>query len=234
MNRLRKNGIWLLINLIAIFPLIGVLALFNIDFSGSGPFITIDLPARMQDAVANGKLLTEARSPFWFPIHSTGEWAIRFLVLSLTMTPIMILFGIKKPARYRRLFGLYAFGYSFIHALFFVADRGLLSLFDKTNYILGLISLLILIPLAVTSNRFSIRKLKKKWKKLQRFAYPAGVLAVLHVVLLERGSWELYAVLLTIGFLLRIPIVRNAILSLRVSKQGKGLNRINGVSQPVP
>jgi sulfoxide reductase heme-binding subunit YedZ len=189
-------------------PLLGVLALFNIDLFGSGPLITIDLPARMLETRSAGGSMLTAKTPLWFPIHSTGEWAIRWLVVSLTITPLMILFGFKRLRRYRKLFGLYAFGYSVLHFLFFIADKNLWQVFDEYNYIIGLISFLILALLAATSNNWSIRELRGTWKSLHKWAYAAGVLAVVHLIFLEKDSWIVYAVVLGIGFLIRLYSVR--------------------------
>lgn len=149
------------------------------------------------------------RSSLWFPIHLTGEWAIRWLTASLTITPLMILFGLRKVRRYRKVFGIYAFVYSLFHLLFFIADRNLIAIFEEFNFILGFVSFIIMIPLALTSNKWSLRKLKKAWTSLHKWAYAAGILAVVHVAFLERGSWAPYAVIILIGLLLRLPLIKN-------------------------
>ncbi len=216
MNWIKNNWIWLLINIVAILPLLNVIALIDIDLSGSDTLLSIDMPARMGKARAASRNILADKSQFWFPIHSTGEWAIRWLTVSLTITPFMILFGFKKIRRYKKLFGLYAFGYSVVHFLFFIADKNLLAVFDEYNFIFGTISFLILLPLAITSNNWSIKVFRKKWTSLHKWAYVAGILAILHVVLLKKGSWEFYAVVLSIGFLLRLNSVRKAFSALRV------------------
>jgi len=143
-------------------------------------------------------------SSLWFPIHSTGEWGIRWLVFSLPCTPLNIL-KVKKVNR-TLCFCLCIGSYPV-----FVGDRGVLATFEELNYILGLVSFLIMLILALTSNKDSHQQLKKNWKKLHRFAYAGGVLALFHVLLLGKG-WKLYGILLGIGFLDRIPVVKTFLL----------------------
>jgi methionine sulfoxide reductase heme-binding subunit len=209
MTWLKKNWVWLIINLITIMPLISVLLMVRFNFSGEGSFISINITERMRMMMA-----AKGGSSFGFPIHSTGEWAIRTLVASLTITPLCILIGTTKMRRYRKLFGLYAFTYSVIHLIFFLFDKGFLPLFSELNLILALAAMLIIIPLGATSNRWAMRFMNKNWKIFQRTAYAAGVLSLLHVVLLPRASFMLYAVVLSIGFIVRIPVVKQYINKL--------------------
>ncbi len=212
MQWVKKNWGWLIANVLAFLPLLGVLALINIDISGNGSFLTFDIPSRMGEG---GRGLSHAKSMFWFPIHSTGEWAIRWLTVSLTITPLAILFRWKKSTRYRKLFGLYAFLYSFLHLIFYIADKGFLEIFSETNLILGLIATAVMIALAMTSNNKAKQILKKKWKSLHRLIYPAAILAILHVALLEKGSWAVYAVIIAIGYVIRTPVVRSPLERIR-------------------
>ncbi|MBU2513919.1 ferric reductase-like transmembrane domain-containing protein [bacterium] len=218
MKWLKKNWFWLLMNIIALLPLIAVFSMISVDLSGNGALISAELPVRMDEA---GRIMESKKSPLWLPIHNTGEWAIRWLTVSLSMTPLMILFGLKRTRRYRKLFGLYAFVYSLFHLLFFIIDRNLIAVFDEINFILGLVSFAIMIPLALTSNRWSLQKLKKAWQSLHKWAYAAGILAIFHIALLERGSWTVYAVIIALGMLLRFPPIKNASL-LRYRRKKKG------------
>ncbi len=225
MNWLRKYWLWLVVNIIVLLPLIGVLSSFNLDFSdGLIPSVTVeqpDFPARPefeQDTMENPDF--EGREPkehsaLSFPIKTTGEWAIRWLVLSLTCTPLYILFGWSRVLTVKKVLGLYAFAYALLHTVFFLADRGFLAVFDEFNFVMGLLSLLIMVPLAITSNRWSMKSMGKGWKVLHRAVYAAGIFAVLHLAFLGEGSCLLYAVILALGFAIRIPQVRKTITGFR-------------------
>jgi sulfoxide reductase heme-binding subunit YedZ len=224
MNWLKRNWLWLIINIIAILPLLGVFSLFNVEFNEKViPNITIEQPSfperetdsSVGEIAANEGAEPEERSSLSFPIHSTGEWAIRWLIFSLTCTPLYILLGWRKVLTVKKALGLYAFAYGVLHLLFFAADRGWLAVFDEFNFILGLISLLIMVLLALTSNQWSMNFMGKNWKLLHRAAYAAGLLAVLHVVFLGEGSWLPYAILLIGGFMLRIPYIRQGVTNFR-------------------
>ena len=208
MKWFKKNWLWLLINLLALLPIINLVSL--IETSGF-PKLMVNYPdGLLENPALKGKEIT----PFWFPIHSTGEWAIKWLTFSLICTPLNILFGWKQILKVRKTTGLWAFTYSLVHVLFFIWERNLLALFEEVKFILGLISFSIMLPLALTSNKKSHRHLKKTWVKLHRYAYVAGILAVIHVILAERG-WELYAILISIGFVIRIPSIKKLLVEFR-------------------
>jgi len=212
MKWFKRKWLWLFINLLAILPLASLIGLMEISFS-TLEFIVHYPEGLLENPGLKGKDI----SPFWFPIHLTGEWAIRWLVFSLLCTPLNILFAWKKILKVKKLTGLWAFAYSLIHLLFFISDSGVLATFGELNTILGFVSFLIMLVLALTSNKDSHQWLKKSWKKLHRYVYAAGVLAVFHVVLLNKG-WELYGILLGFGFIIRMPVVKTFILKLRRMK----------------
>jgi sulfoxide reductase heme-binding subunit YedZ len=222
MMNFKKNWKWYLVNLIALLPLLPVLAQFSFDFSGSGPFISMDMPASLPEMQNQAAFHGRPRSPLGFPIHTTGEWAIRWLTVCLTITPLVILSG-WKIQRYRKLFGLYAFLYAALHLIFFLADKGILPVFGEFNFILGLIALLIMLPLAATSNQWSMKFMGRSWKQMQRMVYIASICAVLHVLILGKG-WELYAIIMGLGYIIRIPAVRRYIVGLREPKPGLSLS----------
>lgn len=120
-------------------------------------------------------------------LHLTGEWGLRFLLLTLAATPVQMVLKWSWAARVRRMLGLYAFFYALLHMLIWlVLDQGLQwqavwrEVIEKKFIALGFVALIGLVPLAVTSNRFSIRKLGKRWKPLHRAIYPLTLLAVVH------------------------------------------------------
>jgi len=211
MNWLKRNWLWVLINIFAIQTIIVIISGFNVDFSGSGlPVISVS-----ETTGREGFAMHHQHSPLERFIHITGESAIQWLIFSLNCTPIFILTGWSSVSRLKKVMGLYAFLFAVLHLAFFLADRGLMVLFDEFNFIMGLIAVAIMLPLAITSNKWSMKKLKKNWKILHRAAYAAGAFAVLHLIFLERADWAIYAVLLVTGFVIRIPQVRTAIIDLR-------------------
>ncbi|MBK8286982.1 MAG: sulfoxide reductase heme-binding subunit YedZ [Ahniella sp.] len=127
--------------------------------------------------------------------HATGIWALRFLLLSLTVTPLRQWTGWNGLIRYRRMLGLFAFFYATLHLLVYVAlDLGaywadLLTDITKRPYMtVGFAAWLILLPLAATSTRSMIRRLGRSWQKLHRLVYVAAVLAVLHFFWLVKAD----------------------------------------------
>ena len=155
----------------------------------------------------------------------TGKAAITILVLSLAITPFKIWFDWKQLHPLRKLLGLYAFLYVVLHlTVFFWLDYALNpeliseALFEKQYALVGLGSFLILLPLAATSTRWAMRKMGKNWTKLHRWVYLAGILAVLHYILLVKNAYTspfLYAVVLAVLLLTRVKPVKQAILRYR-------------------
>ncbi|WP_455208538.1 protein-methionine-sulfoxide reductase heme-binding subunit MsrQ [Kaarinaea lacus] len=154
--------------------------------------------------------------------HRTGDWSLRFLLITLAVTPLRKLFGWKFLIRLRRMFGLFAFFYVCLHfATYLVFDH----FFDvneiakdivKRPYItVGFTAFLLLIPLAVTSTNNMMRRLGKHWQRLHQLVYVIAVCGILHYL------WLVKADLLQ-------PLIHAAILllllSVRVWYQRKPLN----------
>ncbi|MDR2213212.1 MAG: sulfoxide reductase heme-binding subunit YedZ [Pseudomonadales bacterium] len=153
----------------------------------------------------------------------TGQWAIRFLVLSLWITPLRYLFNAPYLWRYRRMIGLYALFYTALHFLVFLffilqlsfADLGR-EIVERPYITLGFAALVLLIPLGLTSFDAAQRKLGRNWKRLHRLVYVIGILAVLHVVWIVRSSYGdavLYGSLVTFALLYRV--LRSRVGALR-------------------
>ena len=161
----------------------------------------------------------------------TGKTAITLLVLSLAITPFKIWFGWKQLHPLRKLLGLYAFLYVVLHLLIFVGldyglDLELISeaIFEKPYALVGLSAFLILLPLAATSTRWAMRKMGKNWTRLHRWVYLAGVLAVLHYILLVKNAYTspfLYGTILALLLLTRVKPVKQAILRYRRKLEGR-------------
>jgi sulfoxide reductase heme-binding subunit YedZ len=138
----------------------------------------------------------------------TGRWALKFLLLSLTVTPIRRLTGWNIVIQYRRMLGLFAFFYATLHFsayfafdLNFAIDTMVTDVLKRPFIALGFSAFLLLIPLAVTSTRGWIRRLGKKWTQLHRLVYVAAILATIHFawkVKVFTGDPVYYAVVLTL------------------------------------
>ncbi|HBL77791.1 MAG: hypothetical protein A2W90_02215 [Bacteroidetes bacterium GWF2_42_66] len=215
MNWIKKNWGWVTVTIIGLLPFIEIMSIFSFDFSGTGSWISIEtftVPGRQP-----GELPREV-SGAHRAVKETGEWAIRWLVVVLSLTPFSILTRIKPSLYVRQATGIAAFTYAFLHFLFFCIDRSLIETFEELGYILGLTATLIMLVLAITSNRKSMKFLRNLWKKIHQLAYLASILAVVHVSLLKHGDWLPYAIVLTIGFLLRLPFIKNTIGKLKKRK----------------
>ena len=119
--------------------------------------------------------------------HGTGEWALRLLLLGLAMTPLRQSIRQPWPIRFRRLIGLYAFFYASLHlAVYLLLDLGSYwtqigaDILKRPFITVGFAAWLLLVPLALTSTRAMMRRLKKNWQRLHRLVYAVAVLAVLH------------------------------------------------------
>ncbi len=144
-----------------------------------------------------------------------GDWALRFLLIALAVTPVRIVTGWTGIGRLRRMLGLFAFFYVVLHLSSYIGlDQffywmGIWQDIVKRVYItLGMAAVLMLIPLALTSTDAMAKKLGgKNWKRLHRLVYPAGVLAVIHFFMMIKADYTepiLYAVILSCLYGIRL------------------------------
>jgi methionine sulfoxide reductase heme-binding subunit len=162
----------------------------------------------------------------------TGRQAITLLVLSLACTPLNTLFRWSELLKRRRALGLYAFMYAAIHVIIFVdLDYGLAwsliaqTIFQKPYILVGMISFLLLVPLAFTSFNVWKMRLKKNWKRLHQLVYLIAPLVVLHYGWSKKGDFFalrgeivrplIYGLIVMVLLLLRIHPVRRAITTVR-------------------
>lgn len=120
-------------------------------------------------------------------IHRCGKWGLKFLLITLAVTPVRRLTGWNWLIRFRRMLGLFAFFYLLLH---FLVYAGLDQRFDlaviledivERPYItIGMAALVLLVPLAVTSTNGMMRRLGRRWKQLHRLVYPIAILGVWH------------------------------------------------------
>jgi sulfoxide reductase heme-binding subunit YedZ len=156
----------------------------------------------------------------------TGDTAILLLLLSLAMTPVQTVTGWRKVSTIRKSLGLWAFAYALFHFYVFVGMDYAFSLKfilldglpSKPYIVVGLAALLILIPLALTSTKGMQKRLGKKWKTLHRWVYAAGILAVTHFIWVRKvpfGQPTIYAIILVLLLIARLPAVRSWLSGLR-------------------
>jgi sulfoxide reductase heme-binding subunit YedZ len=169
--------------------------------------------------------------------HISGEGSIAILIASLWVTPARRLLGQNRLQGLRRMLGLWAFFYAFVHLMFYLLlDQACLNWSDcqlsavvddvvKRKFILaGMVSFLAMVPLALTSTKGWIRRLGKKWQSLHRLVYVAGIAAALHFIWKAKVAEEepfIYAGFLIAAFAVRLYFLwqkRRAVPAHAVSK----------------
>ncbi|MER2528538.1 MAG: protein-methionine-sulfoxide reductase heme-binding subunit MsrQ [Candidatus Competibacter denitrificans] len=138
--------------------------------------------------------------------HFTGDWTLRFLLLTLAITPLRRLSGWQWPLKVRRMIGLFAFFYACLHmSVYLIFDQffdwvSILEDVTERPYItVGFAAWLLLIPLAITSTNRMMKRLGRRWQQLHRLVYLIGLLGVLHYLWLVKTDFReplLYAGLL--------------------------------------
>ena len=116
-----------------------------------------------------------------------GNWGLRFIMITLAVTPLRQLTGMNLLARYRRMLGLFTFFYVFLHFVtWLILDQGLLmsaivaDIVKRPFITIGMVALLLLIALAVTSTHGMRRRLGRRWQTLHNSVYVIAVLGVWH------------------------------------------------------
>ncbi len=159
-------------------------------------------------------------------LDTTGIWAVRFLLLTLMLTPLRWLTGWSKPIQLRRQIGLWAFAYALAHFAVYAVFEHRLSIgaivddiIQRPFILMGATALLMLLALALTSTRGWIRRLGRQWKRLHQLIYPAAILVLVHFFMLIRADrWTepliyaaILALLLGLRLVWRLPWRRSAL-----------------------
>jgi methionine sulfoxide reductase heme-binding subunit len=160
----------------------GVLFLFCL-----GPLATIIWPFVFGGTVPN---------PLEFIQHGTGDWTLRFLVITLTITPLRQILHLPELIRFRRMLGLYAFFYGCLHFTTYLVFDKVFDLHEiwkdvyKRPFItVGFLAFTLLIPLAITSTAGCIRRLGgRRWRILHRAIYVSAVCGVIHYYWLVKSA----------------------------------------------
>ena len=159
--------------------------------------------------------------------ENTGTWALRFMLLTLCVTPFRKLTGWNEVIRYRRMFGLYAFFYGFLHFLtyawldqFFSIPDIVQDVYKRPFITVGFSAFLVMIPLAITSTKKWIARLGgRRWQLLHRLTYIGAIAGVVHYLWLVKADTRplIYGVLLSIllGFRVLQSLRMNHPLGMR-------------------
>ncbi len=162
-----------------------------------------------------------------------GGWALRLLLASLLLTPLRLVFGLSWPLCLRRLLGLFAFFYTALHFTAWLAlDRAfnwqqiLADILRRPSITIGMLALLLLVPLAITSTTGMVKRLGgRAWRRLHRLVYVVGVLGVLHSLWVAKNGMAL-------------PYLSAAVLALllgvRVREAGRRLATGHPPRRPAP
>jgi len=149
--------------------------------------------------------------------HTTGNWTLRFLLITLAVTPARKLLGIPSLIKFRRMLGLYAFFYGSLHLMTyvwfdkqFVLHDMLVDIAKRKFITIGLLGFTLMVPLALTSTAGWIRRLGgKRWQALHRLIYFAAISGVIHYIWLVKKDTRIpleYGACLAVLLLYRVVI----------------------------
>jgi sulfoxide reductase heme-binding subunit YedZ len=168
MNQLLKDR-WTLCLLISLLPFIDLLFDIAIGNMGGNPIQALHI--------------------------RLGDWSLRFLCITLAITPIQVIRQLRGMSAYRQLFGLLSFFYATLHVLAYVAiDHAFvfsmiaLDILESRYIWFGVIAYVVILLLAVTSSKRAQRQMGKAWKKLHRCIYPASIAVLLHYFWQLKGN----------------------------------------------
>lgn len=135
-------------------------------------------------------------NPIEFITHATGDWTLRFLLITLAVTPLRRLTGLPQLIRFRRMLGLFAFFYGCLHFLTYLwldqfFDFGAIAkdVAKRPFITAGFLAFVLLVPLAVTSTAAWIRRLGgRRWQMLHRLIYVSAIAGVVHYLWLVKSD----------------------------------------------
>ena len=168
-------------------------------------------------------------NPIEFITRSTGTWTLVMLCFTLAMTPLRIMTGLTAWIKLRRLLGLFCFFYACLHFLiWFWLDQNLdlqtmwADVIKRPFITMGFLTFVLLIPLAITSNHFSVRALGRRWSLLHRLVYVIACTALIHYWWHKAGKNDfqtvsIYVAVILLLLLCRLPWVRERLGMIRSS-----------------
>ncbi len=183
---LRLNSLWSVTTVACLIPLLWLLIDVGINNLGSNPIQAVHI--------------------------RLGDWALRFLCLTLVITPVQTVTKFRGMAAYRQMLGLYAFFYATLHLLaYLLVDHALvwnligIDILESPYIWFGLVCYLIVFLLAITSPKWAKKRMGKAWKKLHRYIYIAALAGVVHYFWQLKGNladplFYLIVVIVLLGF----------------------------------
>ena len=173
----------------------------------------VPLGLLVRAALSNGL----GANPIETVTHTTGDWTLRFLLLTLAVTPLRWLTGWNPLARFRRMLGLFAFFYGTLHLLtylvldkFFAWHEMLVDVMHRRFIMVGALAFSVLVPLAATSTAGMIRRLGgRAWQALHRLIYLSAAAGVVHywwLVKADISKPRMYAEVLGVLFTVRLMV----------------------------
>ena len=144
--------------------------------------------------------MTPGAYGFGHAIKDSGDWAAWLLLATLAVTPLRLAIGTRPLTRWlllrRRDLGVASFAYAAAHTAIYLVDKaGLATVLAEAasaELLTGWLALGLFVPLAVTSNDVSVRRMKRAWKRLHRLVYPAAVLVFVHWALTAFDPFTAY------------------------------------------
>jgi sulfoxide reductase heme-binding subunit YedZ len=172
------------------------------------PLFWVGWRAWNQDLTAN---------PIEYITHFTGDWTIRFVVFTLAVSPLRKLLHQPQWVRYRRMIGLFAFFYSFLHFMtwlwldkFFDTQEILKDVVKRPFITAGFVAFILMVPLAITSTSGWIRRMGgKNWNRLHKLIYVTAIAGVIHYYWLVKSDVRLpllYGFLVALELLYRLGV----------------------------
>ena len=165
-------------------------------------------------------------NPIEFITRSTGTWALVFLCITLAMTPLRLVTGLTVWIKLRRMLGLFSFFYACIHfSIWFWLDQNLdiqsmwSDVVKRPFITMGFLTLVLLTPLALTSNQWAVRQLGRRWTLLHKLVYLIACTAVVHYWWHKAGKNDFSTVSIYGGVILfllacRLPMVKSFLQKL--------------------
>lgn len=155
-------------------------------------------------------------NPIEYIIRDLGDWTLRFLLITLAISPLRRLTGMAQLLRLRRMLGLYTFFYGLLHlSIYIILEQSFdwpeiwLDILERPFITIGMLAFILLIPLTVTSTTAAMRKLGKNWLRLHKLIYPISIFAVLHFWwLVKADTREPFIYVVTLTALLLERLVR--------------------------